>query len=93
MNELRALNARFIHNFLTNDCPRTTPFFIPASSISGPRPRAGNRATYLKYLGKQPSIPKSSFYWDVRDELITIIGDVHLCAPPTSTPAAAMAMK
>jgi hypothetical protein len=46
---LRALNARFIHNFVTNDVLRTTPFFIPASSASGPPGQRWDRATYLKY--------------------------------------------
>lgn len=77
MADLRALNARFIHNFVTNDVPSHDAIlhaaFIAVSS-SGARV---DRATYLKRwaTGFDPAV---IVYWDYRDELITIVGDVAL---------------
>ena len=40
MSELRALNARFIHNFVTNDVA-SHDAILPTLSISGPPASAG----------------------------------------------------
>jgi hypothetical protein len=71
MNELRALNARFIHNFVTNDVPSHDAILHPGFIT------IWDRVTYLKYWATAFD-PHIIVYWDVRDELITIIGDVAL---------------
>jgi len=77
MRDLRALNARFIHNFVTNDVASHDAMlhrdFISISS-NGMRL---DRAAYLRRwanLFDAEVIP----YWDTRDELITVIGAVAL---------------
>ena len=77
MNELRALNARFIHNFVTNDVPSHDAILHPAFINIWPTGQRLDRATYLKYWATAFD-PKIIVYWGVRDELITIIGDVAL---------------
>ncbi|XIA66960.1 nuclear transport factor 2 family protein [Bradyrhizobium sp. TZ2] len=77
MNELRALNARFIHNFVTNDVPSHDAILHPGFITILPTGQRWDRATYLN-IGQPPSIRKVIVYWDVRDELITVIGDVAL---------------
>ena len=77
MNELRALNARFIHNFVTNDVPSHDAILHPAFINIWPTGQRWDRATYLKYWATAFD-PKIIVYWDVRDELITVIGDVAL---------------
>jgi ketosteroid isomerase-like protein len=77
MNELRALNARFIHNFVTNDVASHDAILHPAFITILPTGQRWDRATYLKYWATGFD-PKVIVYWDVRDELITIIGDVAL---------------
>src|SRR6266851_1056679 len=77
MNELRALNARFIHNFVTNDVPSHDAILHPAFINIWPTGQRWDRAAYLKYWATAFD-PKIIVYWDVRDELITIVGDVAL---------------
>src|SRR3954469_11859482 len=77
MDELRALNARFIHNFVTNDVPSHDAILHPAFITILPSGQRWDRATYLKYWATAFD-PKVIVYWDVRDELITAIGDVAL---------------
>jgi hypothetical protein len=75
--DLRALNARFIENFVTNDVTAHEallhPRFINVNS-GGARI---SRDEYLKgwATGFHPEI---MVYWDTRDELITLIGNVGL---------------
>lgn len=77
MADLRQLNARFIENFVTNDVASHDAMlhqdFIYIRS-NGVRV---DRASYLKAwaTGFDPEV---IVYWDVRDELITIIGNVAL---------------
>ena len=77
MDDLRRLNARFIDNFVTNDVASHDALlhrgFIGVQS-DGTRI---DRASYLKKWedGFDPDV---IVYWDVRDELITIIGNVAL---------------
>jgi hypothetical protein len=77
LEKLRALNARFIHNFVTNDVPShdaiTHPRFLYIST-SGARV---DRATYLHQwaTGFDPEV---IVYWDVRDEKIDVYGDCAL---------------
>jgi hypothetical protein len=73
LNELRALNARFIHNFITNDVAShaaiTHERFLYIAT-SGARVE---RAEYLRAwaTGFDPNV---IVYWDVRDERIDIFG-------------------
>lgn len=77
MQDLRWLNAMFIENFIRNDVRSHDailhPDFISVQS-NGARV---DRASYLKTwaTGFDPEVIP---YWDVRDELITVIGDVAL---------------
>jgi len=77
MHELRVLNARFIHNFVTNDVAPHDAILHPGFINIWPTGQRWDRATYLKYWATAFD-PKIIVYWDVRDELITVIGDVAL---------------
>ena len=77
MDELRALNARFIHNFVTNDVASHDAILHPRFINIWPTGQRSDRATYLKYWATAFD-PQVIVYWDVRDEFITIIGDVAL---------------
>ena len=74
---LRALNKRFIHNFVTNDVASHDailhPEFISITSGGGYL----DRASYLRYwaTGFDPDVIT---YWDMRDERITLVADVAL---------------
>jgi ketosteroid isomerase-like protein len=77
MNELRALNARFIHNFVTCDVASHDAILHPRFINIWPTGQRSDRASYLKFWASGFD-PKIIVYWDVRDELITVIGDVAL---------------
>ena len=77
MDELRALNARFIHNFVTNDVASHDAILHPCFINIWPTGQRWDRATYLKYWATAFD-PNVIVYWDVRDELITVVGDVAL---------------
>jgi Domain of unknown function (DUF4440) len=77
MNELRALNARFIRNFVTRDVASHDALLHPEFISISPTGQRWDRATYLKYWATAFD-PEVIVYWDVRDELITVIGDVAL---------------
>ncbi len=74
---LRALNARFIHNFVTNDVASHDailhPDFVTIQSN-------GTRQTRKDYLVRWASgfDPGVIIYWDTRDEHIAIFGAVAL---------------
>ncbi|WP_119269882.1 nuclear transport factor 2 family protein [Taklimakanibacter deserti] len=77
MRQLKALNARFIHNFVTNDVAShdaiTHRDFVYVSTEGLRR----GRDEYLKRwaTGFNPDV---IVYWDYRDERITLFGDVAL---------------
>ena len=77
MAELKALNARFIHNYVTNDAKSHDAMMHPQFICIGPRGTRQNRADYLKQWATQFD-PEVVVYWDVRDENITIIDNVAL---------------
>ncbi len=77
MDELRALNARFIHNFVTNDVASHDAILHPQIHQHLAHGQRWDRASYLKFWATGFD-PKVIVYWDVRDELITVIGDVAL---------------
>jgi hypothetical protein len=77
VRQLRALNARFIHNFVTNDVAShdaiTREGFFYVSTEGARR----GRDEYLRRwaTGFDPDV---IIYWDYRDERIGIFGDVAL---------------
>ena len=75
--ELRALNARFIHNYVTNDVESHDAMMHPDFICIGPKGTRQNRADYLRQWATQFD-PEVVVYWDVRDEVITIIDNVAL---------------
>lgn len=77
INELRAVNARFIHNFITRDVASHDALLHPDFVNIWPTGQRWDRASYLKYWATAFD-PEVTIYWDVRDELITVIGDVAL---------------
>jgi hypothetical protein len=74
---LSALNKRFINNFVTNDVPSHNailhPLFRTINTLGGHM----DRVSYLEEwaTGFDPDV---IIYWDMRDERITLIGDVAL---------------
>jgi ketosteroid isomerase-like protein len=75
--DLRAINAQFIDNFVANDVAAHDALLHPSFlCIRGDGSRV-DRATYLEgwATGFDPEV---TVYWDVRDELITVVGDVAL---------------
>jgi ketosteroid isomerase-like protein len=77
MDELRALNARFIHNFVTRDVASHDALLHPDFINIWPTGQRWGRASYLKYWATAFD-PGVIVYWDVRDELITVTGNVAL---------------
>jgi hypothetical protein len=77
MTQLKALNARFIHNFVTNDVKSHSAMmherFVNISSL-------GQRISREDYLKRWATgfDPKVIVYWDYRDEKISIFGNVGL---------------
>ena len=79
---LRALNARFIHNFVTNDVAAHSAIihseFRTVTSSGGHMDRA---AYLLEWAtGFDPDIIP---YWDMRDERITLHGNIALVTATT----------
>jgi len=75
--ELQALNARFIHNYVTNDVRSHDDLMHPAFICIGPNGKRIGRAEYLRAWANQFD-PEVVVYWDVRDEVITVIDNVAL---------------
>jgi Domain of unknown function (DUF4440) len=77
IRDLSTLNARFIHNYVTNDVASHDAILHPKFIyISGSGVRVA-REPYLKRWANWFD-PEETIYWDVRDELITVIGNVAL---------------
>jgi hypothetical protein len=70
---LRALNKRFIHNFVTNDRPSHEAILHPAFRSIATTGQQIDRATYLANWAAGFS-PDTIPYWDMRDERITVAG-------------------
>lgn len=77
MTDLKALNARFIHNYVTNDAKSHDAMMHPDFICIGPKGTRQNRADYLRQWATQFDA-EVVVYWDVRDEVITIIDNVAL---------------
>jgi hypothetical protein len=77
LNELRALNACFIHNFVTNDVASHDAITHQRFLYISPSGARVGRAEYLRRwaTGFDPDV---IVYWDVRDESIDIFGDYAL---------------
>lgn len=77
MRDLRALNALFIHNFITNDI-RSHDAILHADFIGVQSD--GSRISRADYLERWATgfDPDVIIYWDVRDEVINIVGNVAL---------------
>ncbi|MBL8378739.1 MAG: nuclear transport factor 2 family protein [Burkholderiales bacterium] len=77
LETLRRLNARFIHNYVTNDVAGHDAILHPEFVCVNSNGSRTDRAAYLKRwaTGFHPDVVT---YWDVRDENITLIGDVAL---------------
>lgn len=77
LSDLSALNARFIHNWVTGDVAShdaiTHPRFICLGSKGGYTPKPA----YLRHwaTGFDPEV---TIYWDVRDERIDVFADMAL---------------
>lgn len=74
---LKALNARFIHNYVTNDVAGHDAILHPQFLYIGSHGARVSRADYLAAWRTGFDADKI-VYWDVRDEVITVIGDVAL---------------
>ena len=77
VDDLRAINAQFIDNFVTNDVAAHDALLHPSFLYVRSDGSRVDRATYLEgwATGFDPEV---IVYWDVRDELITVVGDVAL---------------
>ena len=74
---LRALNARFIHNYVTNDVASHDAILHPDFICLTSNGMRIDRASYLKRWANLFD-PEVVIYWDTRDELITVHGTVAL---------------
>ena len=77
LDALKALNRRFIHNFVTNDVAGHDAILHPQFRTISPAGAHLGRAAYLRYWASGFD-PEVIVYWDMRDERITHVGDVAL---------------
>ena len=77
ISDLRVLNALFIENFVRNDVKSHDAILHADFICIGGNGARIDRAAYLKRwaTGFDPQV---IVYWDVRDEFITIVGNVAL---------------
>ena len=77
IDDLRALNARFIHNFITNDVPSHDAILHPEFICITPTGARVGRAAYLKAWASGFDAERIPYY-DYRDERIDVFGDTAL---------------
>ena len=77
IDDLRALNARFIHNFITNDVPSHDAILHPEFICITPTGARVGRAAYLKAWASGFDAERIPYY-DYRDEKIDVFGDTAL---------------
>jgi hypothetical protein len=77
LRRLRALNARFIHNFVTNDVASHDRILHERFVCIGSDGARRLRPEYLKRWATGFD-PKVIVYWDYRDERIAVFGTVAL---------------
>ena len=75
--ELRALNARFIHNYITNDVASHDAILHKDFICITPAGARVNRANYLEAWATGFDAGRIPYY-DYRDELIQVFGDTAL---------------
>lgn len=75
--ELQALNARFIHNFVTNDVASHDAIIHRRFMCIMSNGARVERDAYLRSWATAFN-PEVMVYWDYRDEVITIFGSVAL---------------
>jgi ketosteroid isomerase-like protein len=76
-DELSALNARFIHNYITNDVPSHDAILHPEFICISPTGARVSRADYLKAWATGFDAGRFPYY-DYRDEKIDVFGDTAL---------------
>jgi hypothetical protein len=76
-DELRALNARFIHNFITNDVPSHDAILHEGFICITPLGARVGRADYLRAWATGFDAGRIPYY-DYRDERIDVFGDTAL---------------
>jgi hypothetical protein len=79
---LRALNKRFIHNFVTSDVPSHDAILHPAFRCIQPDGSLVARDAYLRYWASAFD-PKVITQWDMRGENIEILGATALVGAVT----------
>ncbi len=75
--ELKEINARFIHNYVTNDVASHDKIIHPQFVHISSKGKWVNRAEYLTNW-KTGFDPNVILYWDYRHEKITVIGTTAL---------------
>jgi hypothetical protein len=77
IDDLRALNARFIHNFITNDVASHDAILHRDFICIDPDGRRVGRTEYLTRWANQFDAERIPYY-DYRDEKIDVFGDTAL---------------
>ena len=77
MAQLKALNAKFIHNFVTNDVATHDRIIHEKFQYINSKGKWINRKDYLESW-KTGFDPEKIIYWDYRSEKISIIGSTAL---------------
>jgi hypothetical protein len=77
LQTLRGLNARFIHNYVTNNVPSHDALLHPDFVYINPRGKRIERAEYLNAWAKGFDATTTEL-WDTRDERITLAGNTAL---------------
>lgn len=77
LSQLKALNAKFIHNFVTNDEASHDKIIRPEFVCITSRGKMLGREEYLEGW-KSGFDPKVYLYWDYRNEKITVVGNTAL---------------
>lgn len=75
--ELKATNAKFIHNFVTNDTASHSKIIHSSFTLITPRGGKVGRKEYLLEWAHGFDVTKY-YYWDYRDESISIYGTFAL---------------
>lgn len=77
LDQLKEINARFIHNFVTNDVVSHDQIIHPSFICITSQGAWVNREEYLKAWASGFD-PQVIVYWDYRNEKITLVGNTAL---------------
>lgn len=83
LETLQKLNARFIHNFVTNDTVSHSQIIHPDFLLITPKGGKVNRKDYLLAWAHGFNAT-TYYYWDYRDEQISIFGNMALVRSVTT---------